>query len=120
MGWTNLRSARRRKFSSSLPRRTVTPRTSRRYCILSFNSHLKKLGLADRGYDRMNQIKMLRFPLALLTLFLVCCVSSIFAQTSPAQTSPSQTSPDPQLATRDVAAQQASASAASFDQVDRK
>jgi hypothetical protein len=65
----------------------------------------------------MNQIKMLRFPLALLTLFLVCCVSSIFAQTSPAQTSPSQTSPDPQLATRDVAAQQASASAASFDQV---
>ncbi len=70
----------------------------------------------------MKQIKMLRSPLALLTLFLVCCASSVFSQTSPAQTTPSQTPPvqtvtEPQLSTRDAATQQATAAAASFDQV---
>jgi hypothetical protein len=65
---------------------------------------------------------MSRFPLALLTLLLVCCTSSLLAQTSPAQNAPAQTSPsqtpsEPQLSTRDAAAQQASAAASSFDQV---
>src|ERR1700735_1910971 len=65
---------------------------------------------------------MSRFPLALLTLLLVCCTSSLLAQTSPAQNAPAQTSPsqnpsEPPLSTRDAAAQQASAAANSFDQV---
>jgi len=70
---------------------------------------------------------MLRSPLALLTLYLVCCASSLFVQTLPAQTSPvqtlpvqtapAQTAPEPQLSTRDAAVQQASAAANSFDQV---
>ena len=55
---------------------------------------------------------MLRSLLALFTLSLVCCAASLFAQTKPAQTAPV-----PQLSTRDAAAQQASAAAASFDQV---
>jgi hypothetical protein len=85
---------------------------------------------------------MLRSPLALLTLLLVCCAPMVVGQTAPVQTSPSQTSPaqtspiqaspaqaspvpaspppvspDPQLSTRDAAAQQAAATAGSFDQV---
>jgi len=55
---------------------------------------------------------MLRSLFALLTLSVVCCATSLFAQTPPAQTTP-----DPQLATRDANAQQASAAANSFDQV---
>jgi hypothetical protein len=60
----------------------------------------------------MKQTKMLRSPfaLALLTLSLVCCATSLFAQTTPAQTSP-----ELQLSTRDAATQQATAT--SFDQV---
>src|SRR6202165_4992763 len=66
--------------------------------------------------------KMLRSPFALFTLSLVCCATSVFAQTSSAQTSPTQTSPAqaapaPQLSTRDAATQQASAAASNFDQV---
>ncbi len=55
---------------------------------------------------------MLRSPLALFTLSLVCCAASVFAPTAPAQTAP-----EPQLSTRDAAAQQAVATANSFDQV---
>src|ERR1035437_5085175 len=71
---------------------------------------------------RMKQTKVLRSPLALLALFLVCCAASMFSQTPPAQTPPAQTSrgqspPEPQLQTRAAAAQQASSSAATFDQV---
>ena len=73
----------------------------------------------------MNLIKMLRSPLALLTLSMVCCVSASFAQTSatpssPNQTSPAQTAPsqpEPQLSSRDAATEQATAIATSFDQV---
>jgi Peptidase family M48 len=65
----------------------------------------------------MNQNKMLRSPLALFALSLVCCVASLFTQTSFAQTSPAPTTQQPQLATRDTATQQASAAASSFDQV---
>jgi len=50
---------------------------------------------------------MLRSLFVLLTLSLVCCATSVFSQAPPA----------PQLQTRAAAAQQASASAASFDQV---
>jgi hypothetical protein len=60
---------------------------------------------------RLKQTKMLRSLFALLTLPLVCCATSVFAQTPPAQTSP-----EPQLSTRDAATQQATA-ANSFDQV---
>ena len=61
---------------------------------------------------------MLRSPLGLLAAFLVCgCVSASFAQTSPAQTTPTQTSPEPQPSSRDSAAEQAMATANSFDQV---
>jgi hypothetical protein len=60
----------------------------------------------------MEQIQMLRSLFAFFTLSLVCCASSVFAQTSPAPTTP-----DPQLSTRDTTAQHASAAAASFDQV---
>ena len=59
----------------------------------------------------MKQTKMWRSLFALLTLSLVCCAASLFAQTAPAQTAP-----QPQLSTRDAAVQQASA-ASSFDQV---
>jgi hypothetical protein len=57
----------------------------------------------------MKQTKMLRSPfvLALLTLSLVCCATSLFAQTTP----------EPQLSTRDAATQHATAAATSFDQV---
>jgi len=55
----------------------------------------------------MKQTKMLRSLFALLTLSLVCCATFVF----------SQAPPGPQLQTRDTAVQQASASAASFDQV---
>ncbi|HEY1400515.1 MAG TPA: hypothetical protein VF953_02935, partial [Terriglobales bacterium] len=86
----------------------------------------------------MKQTKMLRSPFALLALSLVCCGATLVysqtlpaetspAQTSPAQTSPAQTAPAqtppaqappaPQLSTRDAATQQASAVAATFDQV---
>ncbi|MFY9647775.1 MAG: M48 family metalloprotease [Terriglobales bacterium] len=68
----------------------------------------------------MNPIKMLRSPLALFALFVVGCCSTLFPQPAFAQapsTTPAVTSPAPQLATRDAAAEQASASAASFDQV---
>jgi hypothetical protein len=73
----------------------------------------------------MNLIKMLRSPLALLTLFMVCCVSATFAQTSATQSSPLQTpptqtaptQPEPQLSSRDAATEQATATANSFDQV---
>ena len=61
---------------------------------------------------RLKQTKMLRSLFALLTLSLVCCGTSVFAQTPPAQTSP-----EPQLSTRDAATQQATAAANSFDQV---
>jgi Peptidase family M48 len=93
----------------------------------------------------MKQLEMLRSPFVLLTLSLVCA-ASLFAQTPPAQSTPAQTAPDqtspvqtappvsptqtapaqttptqgapePQLSTRDTVAQQASSSAASFDQV---
>jgi hypothetical protein len=60
----------------------------------------------------MKPTKMLRSPLALFTLSLVCCATSVFAQTTPAQTSP-----QPQLSNRDATTQQASAAASSFDQV---
>ncbi len=50
---------------------------------------------------------MLRSQFALLTLSLVCCAASVFCQAPPG----------PQLQTRDAPAQQAGASAASFDQV---
>jgi len=60
----------------------------------------------------MNQTKMLRPPIALLALSLVCCLVSLFSQTALAQTAQ-----QPQLATRDAATQQASATASSFDQV---
>jgi hypothetical protein len=73
----------------------------------------------------MNLIKMLRSPLAHLTLIMVCCVSASFAQTSATQSSPVQTSPtqaapsqqEPQLSSRDAASEQAIATASSFDQV---
>ncbi|MGZ4732757.1 MAG: M48 family metalloprotease [Terriglobales bacterium] len=55
----------------------------------------------------MKQTKMLRSFFVLLTLSLVCCATSLFAQAPPGL----------QLQTRDAAVQQASASAASFDQV---
>jgi hypothetical protein len=60
----------------------------------------------------MKQIKTLRSLLVLFTLSLAGCAASLFAQTTPAQAAP-----EPQLSTRDAAAQQASATAASFDQV---
>jgi hypothetical protein len=60
----------------------------------------------------MKQIKTLRSLFALFTLSLAGCATFLFAQASPAQTAP-----QPQLSTRDAAAQQASAAAASFDQV---
>jgi Peptidase family M48 len=41
----------------------------------------------------MKQTKMLRSPIALLALFLVCSAASLFAQTAPAQTAPSQNPP---------------------------
>jgi hypothetical protein len=77
----------------------------------------------------MKQTQMLRIPLALavLTLSLVCGLASVSAQTTPDQTAPAsaapapatppQTAPDPKLSTRDASVQQASAAAASFDQV---
>ena len=60
----------------------------------------------------MKQMKTLRSLFALFTLSLAGCATFLFAQASPAQTAP-----QPQLSTRDAAAQQASAAAASFDQV---
>src|ERR1700681_2148779 len=60
----------------------------------------------------MKPTKMLRTLVALFALSLVCCATSVFAQTTPAQTSP-----QPQLSNRDAATQQASAAASSFDQV---
>src|SRR3977135_452852 len=60
----------------------------------------------------MKPTKMLRSLVALFALSLVCCATSVFAQTTPAQTSP-----PPQLSNRDAATQQASAAASSFDQV---
>jgi hypothetical protein len=72
---------------------------------------------------------MLRFPLALavLTLSLVCGLTSVSAQTTPDQSAPATTAPapttapqpapEPKLSTRDATVQQASAAAASFDQV---
>jgi hypothetical protein len=74
-----------------------------------------------RIIGKMKQTKMLRSLYALLTLLLVCCATSLFAQTTPAQTAPApttpaQTAPEPQLSTRDAATQQ-SAAATSFDQV---
>src|ERR1700687_470107 len=60
----------------------------------------------------MKPTKMLRSLVALLALSLVCCVTSGFAQTTPAQTSP-----QPQLSNRDAATERASAAASSFDQV---
>jgi hypothetical protein len=60
----------------------------------------------------MKQKKMLRSLFSLLTLSLVCCAASVFAQTTPGQTPP-----EPKLATRDAASQQAAAAASSFDQV---
>src|SRR6202158_520287 len=60
----------------------------------------------------MKPTKMLRSLVALFALSLVCCATSVFAQTTPAQTSP-----QPQLSNRDAASQQASAAASSFDQV---
>src|SRR5208337_2481653 len=65
----------------------------------------------------MKQTKMLRSLFALLTLSLVGCATSVFAQTTPAQTAPAQTAPQSQLSTRDAATQQAATAAASFDQV---
>ena len=55
---------------------------------------------------------MLRSPFAILTLSLVCRATCVFAQTAPARTAP-----EPQLSIRDAAAQQAVATANSFDQV---
>src|SRR5208282_5406146 len=65
----------------------------------------------------MKQTKMLRSRFALFALSLVCCVASLFVQTSFAQTTPAQTTSEPQLSTRDAATQQAVAASASFDQV---
>ncbi|MGA3103825.1 MAG: M48 family metalloprotease [Terriglobales bacterium] len=77
----------------------------------------------------MKQTQMLRFPLALavLTLSLVCGLTSVSAQTTPDQSAPATTAPapttapqpapEPKLSTRDATVQQASAAAASFDQV---
>jgi len=77
----------------------------------------------------MKQTQMLRFPLALavLTLSLVCGLTSVSAQTTPDQSAPASTAPaptkapqpapEPKLSTRDATVQQASAAAASFDQV---
>jgi hypothetical protein len=65
----------------------------------------------------MNPIKMLRYPSAFLTFFLVVCISLLCIPTVPAQTEPAPTSAEPNLATRDATAQQAGASASSFDQV---
>src|SRR5882762_10349118 len=85
----------------------------------------------------MKPTKMLRSLVALFAFSLVCCATSLFAQTSPAQTAPAETAPAqtspaqtapaqpapaqnapaPQLSTRDAAAQRASAAASSFDQV---
>jgi hypothetical protein len=70
----------------------------------------------------MKATKMLRSLYALLTLFLVCCATSLlvqtaYAQTPAAQTSPAQTAPEPQLSTRDAATQPTTAAASSFDQV---
>ena len=62
----------------------------------------------------MKPAKVLCSPLALLALFLAGCAASVFSQTSPGQT---ETGQAPSLQTRDAAAQQASSSAASFDQV---
>ncbi len=62
----------------------------------------------------MKPAKVLSSPLALLALFLAGCAASVFCQTSPGQT---ETGQAPSLQTRDAAAQQASSSAASFDQV---
>jgi hypothetical protein len=55
---------------------------------------------------------MLRSLFALFALSLVCCAASLFVQTSFAQTTQ-----ESQLSTRDATAQQASATANSFDQV---
>src|SRR6202023_2448694 len=60
----------------------------------------------------MKPTKRLRSLVRLFALSLVCCATSVFAQTTLAQTSP-----QPQLSTRDAATQQASAAASSFDQV---
>src|ERR1700724_4473751 len=60
----------------------------------------------------MKPTKRLRSLVALFSLSLVCCATSVFAQTPPAQTSP-----QPQLSNRDAAVQQASAAANSFDQI---
>ncbi len=60
----------------------------------------------------MKPTKMLRSLVALFAFSLVCCATSVFAQTTP-----TQTSPQPQLSNRDAATQQASAAASSFDQV---
>jgi len=49
---------------------------------------------------------------ALFALFLACCAASVLSPTARAQAAP-----EPQLQTRDAATQQASAAAASFDQV---
>lgn len=49
-----------------------------------------------------------RSPVVVIALFVVCCATFMLAQTPPQ---------DPQLSTRDAATQQASAAAASFDQV---
>jgi hypothetical protein len=77
----------------------------------------------------MKQTQMLRFPLALavLTLSMVCGLASVSAQTPPDQTAPSTAAPapatappaatEPKFSTRDATVQQASAAAASFDQV---
>ncbi len=65
----------------------------------------------------MKRIKMLRSLFALLTVALTFCAASVFIQSSSAQTSPAQAAPEPQLSTRDATAQQATAAAASFDQV---
>jgi len=65
--------------------------------------------------------------LAVLTLSLVCGLTSVSAQTTPDQSAPATTAPapttapqpapEPKLSTRDATVQQASAAAASFDQV---
>jgi Peptidase family M48 len=77
----------------------------------------------------MKQTQMLRCPLALavLTLSMVCGLASVSAQTPPDQTAPSTAAPapatappaatEPKFSTRDATVQQASAAAASFDQV---
>ena len=65
----------------------------------------------------MKQTKMLRPPLAVLTLSLVCCVLFLSTQTSFTQTSPAQTAPDPKLSTRDAGSAQQLTAANSFDQV---